>query len=77
MLTILLNSVRGLVAEPELVIGESWTHPLRQGDRITSDKGLHLHSRRKNIIWFLGLYMTSLLSISGMIGGVRWLLTLL
>jgi hypothetical protein len=66
-----------LVAEPAMSISDLWTHPLRQRARIRSDERLHLHSRRKNISWFLGLYMTSLLSMSGMISGVRWMLAFL
>jgi hypothetical protein len=71
-----INSDRGLAAEQGLAIGALSMQPLGE-HQIKSAEQLHLLSRRKNISWFLGLYVTSLLSMSGLIGGVRWVLAFL
>jgi hypothetical protein len=68
-----------LAAEPAMTINDSWTNLLVPSVRVKSHARLHLHSQRasRNVGWFVGLYITSLLSVSGVISGVRWMLTLL
>jgi hypothetical protein len=44
---------------------------------LTPHSELHLSRKAQNAGWFVGLYATSLISISAMMGAVRWILALL
>lgn len=68
-----------LAVEPAMAISDSWMGLLLPSARENSDARQHLHSpsASRNVSWFVGLYITSLLSVSGLIGSVRWMLDFL
>jgi len=73
------KTIDDMEKEVEVTISHSWMSLLIQNATITSRELLHLHSQHPshNISWFIGLYLASLLSMSGMMGGVRWMLAFL
>jgi hypothetical protein len=71
------GSTRRWAAEQGCAPGGSHRHPLTRSARIAVAKPVPATLQRGQIAWFMGLYATSLASISGMIGATRWALSLL
>ena len=71
------GSTRRFAAEQGRAPGLSHRHPLTRSARVAVVKPLPDSLQRGQIGWFLGLYATSLASVSGMIGATRWALSLL